>query len=169
MLGTGVDVPYPRDNKKLCSDIAEHCLVISEFAMGQTPSPKNFPIRNRIISGMSMGVLVIEGAQYSGSPITAGLALEQGREVLAVPGPITSKQSWGPNLLIKDGAKLVQEANDVIEGLPLEIRERLAVEGRIKAAARATAAVGASTYQASLFEGQASSTGKKVLAQLRID
>ena len=81
-----------------------------------------------------------------------------------MPGPITSKQSWGPNLLIKDGAKLVQEANDVIEELPLEVRERLAVEGRSRAVARATAAVGASTHQAGLFEEQASSTGKKALA-----
>ena len=169
VLGTGVDVPYPRDNRKLYDEIAERGLVLSEFPMGQTPFPQNFPIRNRIISGMSMGVLVIEGAQYSGSLITARLALEQGREVLAVPGAITSKQSWGPNLLIKDGAKLVQEASDVIEELPLEVRERLAVEGRSRSVARATASVGASTHQASLFEQQASPTGKKVLAQLRID
>jgi len=169
VLGTGVDVLYPRDNRKIYEEIIEHGLVLSEFTMGQTPLAQNFPIRNRIISGMSMGVLVIEGAQYSGSLITARLALEQGREVLAVPGAITSKQSWGPNLLIKDGAKLVQEASDVIEELPLEVRERLAVEGRSRTVAQATASVGASAHQASLFEGQASPTGKKVLAQLRVD
>src|SRR5258707_14962213 len=98
--------------------------------MGAAPFPTNFPIRNRIISGVSLGVLVVEGAQYSGSAITAKLALDQGRELFAIPGNITNKLSWGPNLLIKQGAKLVQDWNDVIVDLPPALRRRLIDEGR---------------------------------------
>src|SRR6185369_8063539 len=105
-------------------------LIISEFPMGSTAFPQNFPVRNRIISGMSVGLLVVEGAQYSGSAITARLALDQGREVFAVPGNITSKMSWGPNLLIKQGAKLVQDWNDVVVDLPPEARRRIIDAGR---------------------------------------
>jgi DNA processing protein len=130
VLGCGVDVVYPSENRKLASDMAVKGLIVSEFPMGSTAFPQNFPIRNRIISGMSVGVLVVEGAQYSGSAITAKLAMDQGREVFAVPGNITSKLSWGPNLLIKQGAKLIQDWNDVVAELPAESRRHLISEGR---------------------------------------
>jgi DNA processing protein len=125
VLGCGVDLVYPAENRKLSAEIAEKGLIVSEFPMGSPAYPQNFPIRNRIISGMSVGVLVVEGAQYSGSAITAKMALEQQREVFAVPGSIMSKMSWGPNLLIKQGAKLVQEWNDVLVELPTDIRRAL--------------------------------------------
>src|SRR5262245_27219948 len=129
VLGCGVDIIYPSENKKLMAEIASKGLVISEFPMGATAFPQNFPIRNRIISGMSLGVLVVEGAQYSGSAITAKLAMDQGREVFAVPGNITSKLSWGPNLLIKQGARLIQDWNDVVSELPAESRRHLIERG----------------------------------------
>ena len=125
VFGCGVDQVYPAENRKLAEQIARDGLMLSEFPMGAPPYPQNFPIRNRIISGMSVGVLVVEGGEYSGSAITAKLAVEQNREVFAVPGNITSKMSWGPNLLIKQGAKLVQEWNDVVVELKPEDRRRL--------------------------------------------
>ncbi len=125
VFGSGVDQIYPAENRKLAERIASQGLIVSEFPMAFPPYPQNFPIRNRIISGMSAGVLVVEGSEYSGSAITAKLAAEQGREVFAVPGNITSKMSWGPNLLIKQGAKLVQEWNDVVVELKPEDRRRL--------------------------------------------
>jgi DNA processing protein len=130
VLGCGVDIVYPSENRKLAAEIAARGLIISEFPMGSTAFPQNFPIRNRIISGLSCGILVVEGAQYSGSSITARLAIDQGREVFAVPGNITSKMSWGPNLLIKQGAKLVQDWNDVVVDLPQAAQRRLIDEGR---------------------------------------
>lgn len=125
VFGCGVDQTYPAENRKLAEQIAAHGLIVSEFPMAAPPYPQNFPIRNRIISGMSAGVLVVEGSEYSGSAITAKLAAEHNREVFAVPGNITSKMSWGPNLLIKQGAKLVQEWNDVVVELRPEDRRRL--------------------------------------------
>ena len=130
VLGCGADVVYPSENRKLAAELAVKGLIVSEFPMGTVAFPQNFPIRNRIISGLSVGVLVVEGAQYSGSAITAKLAMDQGREVFAVPGNITSKMSWGPNLLIKQGAKLVQDWNDVVVDLPQTAQRRLIDEGR---------------------------------------
>lgn len=125
VFGCGVDEIYPAENRKLAAQIAEKGVLLSEFPMGTPAYPQNFPVRNRIIAGMSAGVLIVEGGEYSGSSITAKIAIEQNREVFAVPGNITSKMSWGPNLLIKQGAKLVQEWNDVVTELKAEDRCRL--------------------------------------------
>ena len=125
VFGCGVDEVYPAENRKLAAEIAEKGLIVSEFPMGAPPYPQNFPVRNRIVSGLGAGVLVVEGGEYSGSAITAKLAAEQNREIFAVPGSIMSKMSWGPNLLIKQGAKLVQEWNDVVVELDPADRRRL--------------------------------------------
>ena len=129
VFGCGVDIVYPAENRHLAAQISKHGLLLSEFPMGSPSYPQNFPIRNRIVSGLSAGVLVVEGAQYSGSAITARLAMDQGREVFAVPGNITSKASWGPNLLIKQGAKLVQDWNDILEELAPDDRLHLVQKG----------------------------------------
>src|ERR1700691_4240234 len=121
--GTGVDVVYPKENARLVEQILSlGGAVISEFPIGTFAAPQNFPIRNRIISGISLGVLVVEAAEYSGTRITARCALEQNREVFAVPGNVTNKNSWGPNTLIKQGAKLVATWEDVWEDLPAEVK-----------------------------------------------
>lgn len=130
VLGCGVDTVYPSENKSLAAQIARDGLILSEYPMRTPGYPQNFPVRNRIVNGLSHGVLIVEGAQYSGSAITARLALDHGREVFAVPGNITSKQSWGPNLLIRQGARLVQEPSDVLSDLPLHARQRLRASGR---------------------------------------
>jgi DNA processing protein len=101
VLGCGIDVVYPAENKKLFSDVVEKGLLLSEYPLGSFPAPQNFPIRNRIISGLSVGLVVVEAARDSGSLITAKLALEQNRDVFAIPGSITNPNSWGPHLLIK--------------------------------------------------------------------
>lgn len=125
VLGCGIDVIYPKENKKIFAEIQERGVIVSEFPMGTFPAPQNFPIRNRMIAGMSLGVVVVEGAQYSGSLITARLAMEFGREVFAVPGNVTQPMSFGPNLLIKQGAKLVVGWEDVVEELPTPVRADL--------------------------------------------
>ncbi|HTS34302.1 MAG TPA: DNA-processing protein DprA [Candidatus Solibacter sp.] len=123
VFGTGVDVMYPKENSRLAEQfLALGGAIISEFPLGTFAAPQNFPIRNRIISGMSVGVLVVEAAEYSGTRITARCALEQNRDVFAVPGNVTNKNSWGPNTLIKQGAKLVATWEDVWEDLPADVR-----------------------------------------------
>ncbi|HTV15537.1 MAG TPA: DNA-processing protein DprA [Acidobacteriaceae bacterium] len=124
--GTGVDVIYPKENKSLAEQIiAGGGAILSELPLGTYPAPQNFPKRNRILSGMSLGVLVIEAAEYSGTRVTARCALEQNRDVFAVPGNVTTKNAWGPNLLIKQGAKLTSSWEDVWEDLPTDVRAAL--------------------------------------------
>ena len=125
VLGSGLGKIYPTGSAKLVERISARGAVITEFPFETAANKITFPQRNRIISGVSYATLVVEASERSGALITARLALEQNRELLAVPGPLTSKQSIGTNYMIKRGAKLVQRADDVIEELPEEARERL--------------------------------------------
>jgi DNA processing protein len=125
VLGTGINVCYPKENKKLYEKVLERGAIVSEFPLGTHPAPENFPIRNRIVAGMPLGVVVVEGAQYSGSLITVRLAMEFGREVFGVPGNVTQPVSFAPNQLIRQGAKLVTNGADVIEDLPTPVRAML--------------------------------------------
>ena len=160
--GTGVDVVYPKENTRLVEQILSlGGAIISEFPMGTFPAPQNFPIRNRIISGISLGVLVVEAAEYSGTRITARCALEQNREVFAVPGNVTNKGSWTPNTLIKQGAKLVATWEDIWEELPTDVRLTLQPEGGNESQVGQTA---------SLFgEAELSPQEKKIFALLKAD
>ena len=160
--GTGIDEVYPKENKKIRDQIlASGGAVISEFPLGTFPAPQNFPIRNRIISGISIGVLVIEAGEYSGTRVTARCALEQGREVYAVPGNVTNKMSWGPNTLIKQGAALVATWEDVWEELPADTRLALTPTEQPASSEPASA---------SLFQGaELSPHEKRVLGLLKSD
>lgn len=122
VMGTGIDAVYPKENNGLVREIlASGGCLVTQFPLGTPPLKDNFPYRNRIISGLSLGVLIVEASERSGSLITARLASEQNREVMAVPGNITSRNSFGTNYLIKSGAKLVQQWQDVVSELPSEI------------------------------------------------
>ena len=164
VFGTGVDVIYPRENKKIADAIVESGgTLISEFPLGAFPAPQNFPIRNRIISGLSLGVLVVEAGEYSGTRITARCALEQSRELFAVPGNVTSRNSWGPNTLIKQGAKLSATWEDIWEELPAEVQQQLESEYGLAASEQ-------KPQTGSLFgDDQISPREKKVLSLLKQD
>ena len=158
--GTGIDVIYPKENKRLAEDIvARGGAIVSEFPLGTFPAPQNFPIRNRTLSGMSIGVLVVEAAEYSGTRITARCAIEQSRDVYAVPGNATNKNAWGPNTLIKQGAKLTATWEDVWEDLPSQVRIEL--EDAF-AASLEGGRESSSTAPASLFGDGDSAAGKSL-------
>jgi DNA processing protein len=127
--GTGIDVIYPKENKKLAEDIlAGGGTIVSEMPLGTFPAPQNFPRRNRILSGLSVGVLVIEASENSGTRVTARCATEQNRDIFAVPGNVTNKGSWTPNMLIQQGAVLVATWEDVWQALPSQVRIELESE-----------------------------------------
>lgn len=126
VLGTGINQIYPKENARLVEEILDSGgAIVSQFPLETPPLKENFPYRNRIISGLSLAVLIVEASERSGSLITARLATEQNREVLAVPGNITSKNSYGTNYLIKSGAKLVQQWQDAVAELPQEISAKI--------------------------------------------
>jgi len=155
-------VIYPKENSRLAEQIlALGGAFVSEFPMGTFAAPQNFPIRNRIISGMSAGVLVVEAAEYSGTRITARCELEQNRDVYAVPGNVTTKNSWGPNTLIKQGAKLVATWEDIWEELPADVTVALTAQTANESSGAATA---------SLFPDQtASPHERRILSLLKPD
>lgn len=125
VLGTGVDVIYPSENKALYQQILQNGAIISEFPLGSEAQSSNFPRRNRIVSALSMGTLVVEATLHSGSLITARLALEQGKDIFAIPGSPQDARALGPNKLIKDGATLVENADDILQALQLNNQKQI--------------------------------------------
>jgi len=158
VLGSGIDVIYPKENRKLFEEVEKRGAILTEFPMGTYPAPENFPVRNRMVAGMALGVIVVQGAQYSGSLITSRLAMEFGREVYGVPGNVTEPVSFAPNQLIKQGAKLVGSWEDEIEELPTEIRAELfPIEATTQ------------EERASLFEQNLSPIEKRLFDLIRIE
>jgi DNA processing protein len=151
VVGTGIDRVYPARHRELAHRIAEQGLIISEYPLGTEPLPSNFPPRNRIIAGLSRATLVVEAAVQSGSLITARLAAEAGREVFALPGSIHSPQARGCHALIKQGAKLVETAADILDELA------------------PTATGGAATSKPGVAQGSATTTDDALLAALGFD
>lgn len=172
--GTGIDVVYPKENKKLAEQIvAAGGTIVSEYPLGTFPAPQNFPLRNRILSGLSVGVLVIEAGEYSGTRITARCAMEQNRDVYAVPGNVTNKNAWGPNTLIKQGAKLTATWEDVWEDLPGEVRLQLEQEMEVVGVGESKTKGSASLFSEAGYEeasGQTMSDHERlVMEKLRRD
>ena len=140
--GTGIDVVYPKENKKLAEEIlAAGGAIVSELPMGTFPAPQNFPRRNRILSGLCVAVLVVEAGENSGTRVTARCAADQNRDLFAVPGNVTSKGSWTPNTLIKQGAKLTATWEDVWEDLPSQVRLELEAEAPPESKSETTASL----------------------------
>jgi DNA processing protein len=161
VFGTGIDVIYPRENQKIADSIlATGGALVTEFAISTFAAPQNFPIRNRIISGLSVGVLVVEAGEYSGTRITSRCALEQNRDVFAVPGNVTNANAWGPNTLIKQGAKLVATWEDVWEELPSDVKLKLVPPAQTGTPTAETAP---------LFHEKLSPLEKKVFALIKPD
>lgn len=185
--GTGADVIYPKENKRLAEDIVQSGgVIVSEQPLGTFPAPQNFPLRNRIISGLSVGVLVVEAGEQSGTRVTARCALEQNRDVYAVPGNVTTRNAWGPNTLIKQGAKLTATWEDIWEDLPSQVRLELegpreeGVQGALFTSADQSPADSASNQGVTASLLQAGNTGlppgppltppeAAVYGQLRLD
>lgn len=161
VFGCGVDELYPAENRKLKEQIQSEGLVLSEYPMGTPAYPQNFPARNRIVSGLSWGLLLVEGAQYSGSAITARLAIDQGRRLFALPGNITNPGSWGPNLMLKQGAEPAIHPNDIISSAPLSSRG--------SAVAEALTAQQDVYLQQLADLGPMQPVGRAVLAYLKVD
>src|SRR2546426_8322935 len=148
VLGSGVDVIYPPENRRLAIEVADRGAVVSQFPLRTPPLAGYFPARNRVIAGLSLGVVVVEATEKSGSLITAGLAGEMGREVMAVPGLLTSAQSVGAHRLIQDGAALIQGWEDVVSQLPLRWRDRV-TSTSTKATAMGSASARPDTFEVS--------------------
>lgn len=128
VLGTGVDVPYPKENSALYEQILQNGAIVSEFPLGTLPQATNFPRRNRIVSALSKGTLIVEAATNSGSLITARLALEQGKDIFAIPGAPNDERASGPNKLIKEGAVLVENAEDILSVLSSSCQKKIKKE-----------------------------------------
>lgn len=166
--GTGVDVIYPKENKRLAEQILMNGgTILSEFPLGTFPAPQNFPVRNRILSGMSVGVLVVEAGEHSGTKITARCAMEQNRDVYAVPGNVTNKNAWGPNTLIKQGARLTATWQDVWEDLPSQVRMEL--EDKLTGGGPAHAGGEASLFPETVPGAPLSVAEARVYERLRLD